>query len=301
MNNAVSVVIPVYNDRENLKECLNSLFNTEHKNFDVVVVDDGSRDNPASVAKKFPCKITRLDKDMGQAYARNIGVKESIGDIILFTDSDCLVMKDWVKRFSVELIRAHKESEDIVAVCGRLESGDSFFEKCNAYAGYAYIQGGGRKFMDYLNTACVAIYKEVFWKVGGFSEDMRTSEDPDLALKLVEHGYKVVFEPSISVFHNHGIRTFKDFILKHKEWGSRLGLKLVLKHKERFRILLPLLLNPFTHFFLIIPAAFFTTIKIIIYNIKFDKKILMYAFFIFLSKIFFRWGIFIQSAKKYNE
>lgn len=298
MDNTVSVVIPIYNEKENLAKCLSALFETKDKDFEVVIVNDGSTDNPHQLLKQYPCRAVDLPVNKNQAYARNIGVKESKGDIILFTDADCLVMQDWVKSMRDELIKSHNSCEDIVALCGRLVSGKGFFQMCHGYSGYAYVQQGQRRFTDILNTACTAIYKKAFWDVGGFSEDLKVSEDPDLALKLVEHGKRIIFEPSLFVLHNHGIKTFRGFMAKHKAWGKELGLKLVLKHKERNKILLPLFLNPITHFFLVVPVAFLTTIKIFACNIRYDKKLLLYSFFIFLSKIVYRWEIFIQSIKR---
>lgn len=291
---SISVIIPVHNDKENLKKCLVSLFDAEFKNFEVIIVDDCSDDALKPDTEGFPCKVIPLSANSGPAYARNAGVAESTGEIVLFTDADCIVMKDWVLKAAEELIRSHEESPDIAAVCGRLKSGEGFFEMCDSYSGYGYVQNGSRRSVDYLNTACLAFFKEAFCKVGGLSEDMRISEDMEFAIKLVESGYKVIFEPSIYVFHNHGIAIFKDFMAKHKNWGKGLGLNLALKHRNRSRLLLPLLLNPVTHFLMILPIALLTTIKIVCFNIKYDKRMLAYAPFIFLSKIYFRWGIFIR-------
>lgn len=295
----VSVVIPIYNEEENLARCLSALFETKDKDFEVIIVNDGSTDNPHQVLKQYPCRVIDLPVNTNTAYARNIGVKESKGDIILFSDADCIVMQDWVKSMRDELKKAHNSCEDIVALCGRLVSPKGFFQICHGYSGYAYVQQGPRRFTDILNTACVAIYKKAFWDVGGMSEDLKLcGDDTDLGLKLLEHGERIIFEPSIFVLHNHGIKTFRDFIAKNKVWGKELGLKLVLEHKERNKLWLPLLLNPVTHFFLVVPVAFLTTIKIFAYNIRYDKKLLLYFFFIFLSKIVFRWEIFIQSIKR---
>jgi len=294
MRNHVSIVIPVYNDRENLKKCIGSLRQAADRGCEIIIVDDASTDNPEAAIKDFPCKFIKLPANRRQAHARNRGVREARGDIILFIDSDCVAMTDWAGHLSKELVRSHEGSGDIAAVCGRMDSDGGFFETCYAYAIYAYVQGGPRRFMNYLNTACVAIYKDAFYKVGGFSEDMAVSEDPDLALKLVENGYRIVFEPSVSIFHNHGINTFKDFMLKQKRMGYELGLRLALKHKARFWWLLPFLLNPVTHFLSIVPLAFLTTLKIVAHNIRRDKKLLMYAFFIFLGKVVYRWGIFLK-------
>ncbi len=297
MKSNVSVIIPVYNDAFNLEKCLNSIYDTPYTNFEVIVVDDASIQDFSAILKSFNCRYFRLDVNRGPSGARNRGVKESLGDIILFTDSDCKVMKDWVAEFSGSLIGLNKESPDVVAVSGKLESPKGFIEMSHSYTGYAYVQGTRRHFTEYLNTSCAALYKKYFWGVGGFSEDMRNGEDPDLALKLVEGGKKIIFEPSIRVFHNHGVDSFKKMVLKHKQWGRDLGLSLMQKHPERFKFILPLLLKPWVHFLLIVPMALATTIKIVVVNFKSDKKVLFYAPCIFINKIFFRWGIFIRSLK----
>jgi len=294
----ITVIIAVYNDKEKLEHSLSALLNTSFTNFEVIVVDDGSDDSPQLIANQFSCKFIRLPLNRGQAYARNRGVEESKGDIILFTDADCVVMKDWVKNMADELTKLHQECREVVAIIGRLVSKNDFIEMCHAYTGYGYIQNGLKREINYLNTACVGIYKEVFLKVGGFSEDFKVNEDTNLGFELSEHGYKIIFEPKIYVYHDHGIRTFKEFILKHRNWGKSLGLKFELRHKKRLGVFLPLFLNPITHLFLIVPVAFLTTIKIVKYNILAEKRILLYFPFIFLGKISFRWGIFCSECQR---
>lgn len=298
MDIIASVIIPVFNDKDNLDRCLSSLFDTAFSNFEVIVVDDGSYDSPEPVTQKYHCRLIRLPQNMGQAYARNKAVEVSASDIILFTDADCLVMKDWVKTIADELVKSHKECKEVTAITGRLISEKGFIEMCHAYTGYGYIQTGPRKNMDYLNTACAAIYKEAFLKVKGFSADMRVSEDPELALKLTEQGYRIIFEPSIYVFHHHGIHSLARFIKKHYSWGKAIGSKLDSKHSERAGIFTPLILNSVSNLFLIVPLALVTTLKIVKYNLRYNKKVLLYSFFIFLAKIFFRTGIFLKSLEE---
>jgi GT2 family glycosyltransferase len=107
-------------------------------------------------------------------------VAKAKGSMILFTDSDCIVMNDWVNVISAELLRSNKEDESVMAVCGKIVSNSGFVESAHAYAGYAYVQEGPRRSMKYLNTACAAVFKKAFLEVGGFSEDLRVTEDPEL-------------------------------------------------------------------------------------------------------------------------
>lgn len=297
MDTFVSVIVPVFNDKDNLKVCLRSLFDTSFSGFEVIVVDDGSSESLESATKGFPCRFIRLPQNMGQAYARNVAAQESKGSILIFTDADCRPMKDWVKIMVDELEKSRREYGNTAAVIGRVISGNGFFESCHSYTGYAYIQNGPRRPMEYLNTACVAVYKEAFLSVEGFSADMRVSEDPELALKLAEAGYRVVFEPSIFVFHNHGVCTFRQFIKKHFNWGKTIGLKLELKHRRRLGAFTPLLLNPLGNFLIILPLSLITALKIVKCNVQYDKKVLLYFFFIFIGKVSFRSGIFFNSLE----
>lgn len=295
MSSNISVIIPVYNDNTQLKRCIKSIFNTSFSDFNVVIVDDYSRVPFESPAEAYPIIIKRLDENRGQAYARNFGIKQTEAEILLFTDADCEVMEDWVKIISNELRKCHKKNNDIVAMCGKIGGGSSFFGNCHAYTGYAYVQNGKQRETNYLNTSCVAIYHKAFLEVCGFSENFRLNEDTDLGLKLIQKGYKIIFEPYIYVSHNHGINTLKSFLNKHKIWGVTGGLEFDLKYHHRLGCFRYLFTNHLALFFLIAPVAFLTTLKIVLYNFKYKKKILLYAFFIFIGKIFFRWGIFIKS------
>ena len=301
MPEKISIVIPVHDDKNNLKRCLASLWAAGGPGAEVIVVDDGSREALSGLLESFPFRLIKLEKNSGPAYARNVGVRASQGEIILFTDSDCVVMEGWAKRLAESLVRENEACPGVAAICGRLEERSGFWEQCHAFAGYGYVQGGPRRVMDFLNTACVAVYKEALVDVCGFSEDMRVSEDPELALKLVRQGYRIIFDPGVHVFHDHGIRSLSALWAKHYRWGQALGLKLVGKHPRRFPVFLPLLANPVAHTFLILPLAILTTIKIVCHNVAFAPRVLFYSPFIFISKIVYRWGIFrtsLSEAKK---
>ena len=195
MTDTVSVVIPVYNDAEKLEQCLKSLLDHTSIPLETVIVNDGSTDDPAAVAAKFGCRILTLGGNHGPAYARNRGVEACRGTIILFADADCVVMPDWAAKAAANLGRIRAQYPETAALYGRLDSSDDYVARSYAYTSYAYAQDGRPGFMNYLNTACAAVYREAFQKAGGFSEDMRVNEDPDLALKLVEADYRVYFDP----------------------------------------------------------------------------------------------------------
>lgn len=99
----VSVIIPTYNSEEYLKECLDSLINQTFKDFEIIIVDNNSTDNTINKVKEYKNKysnisLVRLDKNLKQGIARNIGVQNAIGEYIMFVDSDDKVKSDFIEK-----------------------------------------------------------------------------------------------------------------------------------------------------------------------------------------------------------
>jgi Glycosyltransferases involved in cell wall biogenesis len=90
----VSAVIPVYNGKKTVGDCLESVFNSDYKNFEVIVVDDKSTDNSLEIISKFPCKVIKVNNNVGAAAARNRGAEASRGEVLFFLDSDIVIEKD---------------------------------------------------------------------------------------------------------------------------------------------------------------------------------------------------------------
>ena len=114
----VSVVIPVYNSEKYIEKCLESVINQTYKNIEIIIINDGSKDNTGKLVKRYKEKDERIiyleQKNNGVSSARNKAIQVSSGEYIIFVDSDDTVDKDYVKLL---LSTIEKESLDIVA-CG---------------------------------------------------------------------------------------------------------------------------------------------------------------------------------------
>ncbi len=207
-------------------------------------------------------------------------------------------MKNWVKEYVNILIVQNKIDSNVVALVGQLNSNQAHVAMAHVYSLYAYVLGGVERQMEFINTSCLAIFKEIFTKIYGFSEDMRVGEDQELALKVIQSDKKIMFVPQINVFHNHGITKLGHMLYKNYKYGKLIGLNLYRKHPRRFKIWLKILINPIVHGIFIFPIALATTMKIIKYNIRFNRKVVMYSPLIFLNKILFRIGIFQNELKR---
>lgn len=291
----MTVVIPTHNDAEMLRACLESIFadaGDDDSSPEVIVVADGSRDHPEQVVASFPARCLRLEGRLGAAHARNRGVDQAKGDIILFTDADCVVTRGWASRLGDALTRAHAEDEMILALCGAVDSADGWLEKSHAYAGYAYVQGGAARRTDCFNTANAAIFKRCFQELGGFSEELAAHEDHDFGLRLAESGARTLFLPEPAIFHHHGVHTLRQALRKHYRWGQTAGLLIETRHPHRLGRWLPVLRHPLGNFLAIVPLALATTSKIVAHLWPRDRRVILYAPVIFLLKVTFRWAGF---------
>jgi len=110
----VSVIIPAYNEESTIESCLKSLLNQtiEKDTYELIVVDDGSTDSTPEIIKRYPVKLFRQENS-GPATARNLGAKNSSGEIILFTDADCIADPNWIEEMISPFI-----DEEVIAVKG---------------------------------------------------------------------------------------------------------------------------------------------------------------------------------------
>ena len=104
-----SIIIPVYNVEQYIKKCLDSVINQTYKNYEVIVVNDGTKDNSMDIVKNYDVKIVN-QKNAGLSAARNTGVKHASGEYIVFLDSDDYIEKDLLDKLN----KSSKNKPDII-------------------------------------------------------------------------------------------------------------------------------------------------------------------------------------------
>lgn len=97
-----SIIVPVYNVEKYIKKCLDSIFSQSFKDFEVIVVNDGTKDNSIDIVKDYDVTIIN-QKNQGLSSARNNGVKKAHGDYLIFVDSDDYIEKDLLKNLNESL------------------------------------------------------------------------------------------------------------------------------------------------------------------------------------------------------
>lgn len=197
----ISVVIPAYDEAAVLEDALSAVFSQRYQGeYEVLVVDDGSDDSTREVAGRHPVRLIAQDH-RGPAAARNRGAREAKGDILLFTDADCVPEPDWME----EMVRPIQGG--VVGVQGRYRT-----RQKGLVPRFVQLEIEGRyelmarsPSIDFIGSYSAAYLREIFLKEGGFDETYPTAsgEDPDLSYRLAAKGYRMVFNPRAVVYHRH--------------------------------------------------------------------------------------------------
>ncbi len=204
---AVSVIIPVYNRYELLKEAAATVMSQSLTNIELIVVDDGSTDMTSTIGlyyKNDPrFRYIKIEHSGMPGYVRNIGVKAAQGALIAFLDSDDLWMKDKLEKQAVFL----KENPNIPLVHTRerwIRNGREVSQKGQKY------RRSGMIFTDALvkcivGPSTVVLERALFLEAGGFREDLEIAEDYELWLRITDRnevGY--IDEPLVTKRAGHG-------------------------------------------------------------------------------------------------
>ena len=206
MQKTISIIIAIFNRKDELFELLNSLIAQTDKNFEVIIVDDGSSVDLLPTVETFKemLEIQYFKKEnSGPGLSRNYGAKHAKNDWLVFVDSDVIVEKDYI-----ENIKKNLENTDCAAFGGadKAHKGFNILQKAISYSMTSVFTTGGIRGSKKAVTRFqprsfnMGVNKEIFLKIGGFSE-MRIGEDPDLSMTIWENGYQTAFFDDIGVYH----------------------------------------------------------------------------------------------------
>ena len=206
MQKTISIVVAIFNRKDELFELLNSLIAQTDKDFEVIIVDDGSFVDLLPTVETFKemLNIQYFKKaNSGPGLSRNYGANRAKNDWLVFVDSDVIVEKDYI-----ENIKKNLEKTECAAFGGadKAHKGFNILQKAISYSMTSVFTTGGIRGSKKAVTRFqprsfnMGVNKEIFLKIGGFSE-MRIGEDPDLSMTIWENGYQTAFFDDIGVYH----------------------------------------------------------------------------------------------------
>ncbi|WP_455585432.1 glycosyltransferase [Bacteroides sp.] len=224
-----SIIIPVYNRPDEVDELLQSLLHQHFKDFEVIVVEDGSSIPCQAVTEKYK---ERLDlkyyqkTNSGPGQTRNYGAERSRGEYLIILDSDCILPDTYLDAVETELQAAPAD-----AFGGPDRAHDSFtdIQKAINYSMTSFFTTGGirggKKKMDkfYPRSFNMGVKREVYLALGGFSK-MRFGEDIDFSIRIFKGGYRCRLFPGAWVYHKRRTDLRKFFKQVHNSGIARINL-----------------------------------------------------------------------------
>jgi O-antigen biosynthesis protein len=228
----VSVVVCAYNAERTLDDCLASLEHLRYPSYEVIVVNDGSNDRTAEIMARYDyIRAIHFEKNRGLSAARNAGMEAAVGDIVAYTDSDCVADPDWLT-----YLVATFESTGFAAVGGPNLSPpeDSLVASCVAVSpgGPLHVLLNDQE-AEHVPGCNMAFRREVLEDIGGFDPMYRAAgDDVDVCWRLQDGGHRIGFSPSAVVWH-YRRNTVRAYLRQQRGYGKAEAL-LSFRHPQRF-------------------------------------------------------------------
>lgn len=229
----LSLIIPVYNRPQELADLLASLAGQEFRDYEVIVVEDGSSLSSVDVVEYYRPRLTSLRyiyvPNGGPSRARNIGARQAEGEYLIILDSDVVLPPRYLSCVAREITVNQPDA------FGGPDAASPDFSPIQQAINFAMtsplttggIRGASANMMEQFkprsfNMGC---RRTLYYTLGGFSEDMRYGEDIDFSLRLIRYGAKVMLFPSTYVYHKRRVSLTQFFNQVFHSGEARVALE----------------------------------------------------------------------------
>lgn len=229
----ISVVIPAFNAEKTIKETVESVLNQTFRDFEVIIVNDGSTDKTLNILSQFSDYRVRVfsQENSGPQKSRNLGIEKSVGEYITFLDADDLWKPDKLE-LQLQMFKQYPESSVVYSWTNVIDEENQVSRRGG------YFKRRGNVFLDLLLINFIEsgsnplIRSEVIKRVGGFDEEIVAGQDWDMWLSLAEnHTFEVVPKVQILYRKNQNLRSWSGNI-ERQERGVMQVLKKHLSSKK---------------------------------------------------------------------
>lgn len=200
---SISVVVPVYNGERTIRACLESLLTLNYPRhlLEIILVDNLSKDRTRDIAKEFPVRLLTEENVQSSYAARNRGIEAATGEIVAFTDADCIADKDWLKELVIPF-----QDPSVGGVGGKVldSQPENDVERFICSIRLFSKTHEDKTYLPLTLTNNTAFRRSYLIKLGGFNEHLFTGGDVELSWRIqLSLGIKVDYAPQAIVYHVH--------------------------------------------------------------------------------------------------
>ena len=205
---------------------------------EIIVVDNGSSDETSAIAQQYPCTVIRRAAKLFPSKARNLGVVQSSGSVLVFLDADVEITERWGVELLAQLASLQVDPAQITGDQYHISRSPSWLEK----NWFQPIRSGH---VRYINGGNLITSRETYERLGGFDEQLETGEDVDFCMRARRLGVAIVLNRNFVVHHEGYPKTIGRFIQRERWHGTSdfLALRRLLNSKVALATLVFLALN----------------------------------------------------------
>jgi glycosyltransferase involved in cell wall biosynthesis len=228
----ISVIVPVRNGADSIKSCLASLVATDYPETrrEIIVVDNGSTDETAEIVRGFPVRYVAERERLGAPAARNTGIGVARGDVIAFTDADCVVSKGWLQGIAGAL-----DDPTVGGVAGEIlpypprTAPERYAARIRHLSPQKYL---ARPRLPFAVFANLAFRRQVFEQIGLLDEKLVQGDSTDFCTRFVRGtGWTLKYVPGATVLHRHRNTTW-GFLTQQWAYGRGHALLYIKYRRE---------------------------------------------------------------------
>jgi len=229
----ISVIVCTHRGSATLVPCLDSLVRLDYPDYEIVVVNDGSDPRVSEIAATYP-EVRRFDTEhLGLSAARNFGAAKASGDVLAYTDDDCIADKDWLRwiarQFAADPTLGGAGGPNIPPPAESL--GEARIAAAPGGASHVLLTDTRAEHLPGCNFA---VTREAFERIGGFNPVFRSAgDDVDFCWRLLEAGYGLGFHAAAFVWHRRR-SSLRAYLRQQSGYGKAEALLLPL-HRARFK------------------------------------------------------------------
>ncbi|UCG78023.1 MAG: glycosyltransferase family 2 protein [Nitrospirota bacterium] len=231
MSRRISVIVPNRNGADTIGICLEALCGSLYDDYEVIVVDDASEDASRMIIKRYPCTLIELDEHSGAAAARNVGAGHASGEILFFTDADCIVSVNTLEKVALAYDR-NGENRILGGSYTSLPYDKDFYSTFQSvFINHNELRDIGSP--DYVATHAMIINADKFRALGGFNETfLPMIEDVEFSHRAKRGGMELSMIDGLVVRHKFNfnfLRSVRNAFMKSMYWTAY-----ILKSKNIF-------------------------------------------------------------------